>query len=283
MSAKFIAIASGKGGVGKSILACSLALSLADEDLKVLVFDADFGLSSIDILCGCEVPTTIGHVIRDQRDLKDAIFTTSFGISIVSGGSGWAELVDVDPGSVQVVLNGLKGLANEFDYILLDCGPGVGEKNLPFIKASDTLLAVTTPDATSLTSVYALVKSVWEASPETEAALVVNGVSSSLHGREIAQRVQSIIGQFLGKEFPYYGSIRHDAAVAKSVFSRSPFVESSPRCHAAIDIYALTEKVMDPSGAESEEDLNFLDRLKSNFSKSKEEASVESESHLEAA
>jgi len=266
---KTVAVCSGKGGVGKSALACSLAAILAKDEKKVLLFDANLALPNCDMYYGLELGCTIGHVVRDNRDLRDAVMTTSSGVDLISGGSGWKELAMMTEQEIESLILQVVEFGRSYDYVIFDCASGLGSRVYPFLQQSDSCMLVTTGDATSLMDTYALLKSAWELKPTIQAGLVVNHVASAAQGRQLAKEVQTIVGQFLSRELDFWGSVRHDVTVAKCCAERKAFAESNPLCNASQDLVDTANAVMGEAVSEVIE-LSMLDRLKSKFSKDSE-------------
>ncbi|MFM9874335.1 MAG: AAA family ATPase [Fimbriimonadaceae bacterium] len=270
---KTLAVTSGKGGVGKTALACSLATIIARDEKKVLLVDANFGLPNVDLYCGLEMGCTLGHVVRDGRELRDAVMTTEAGVDVLSGGSGWKELSLLDAAGVAGLVDSIVAFASGYDHVIFDCPSGFGDRVNPLLLASDGLMLVTLGDGASLMNTYAMLKTTWELKSELVAGVVVNRSPSTAQGKHIAKEVQGIVGQFLSRELHYWGSVREDAFVLKACLERRPFSEKYPVAGASQDLIDAANCVMGGNVDETVE-VSFLGKLKSKFGKGEPEAEV---------
>ena len=152
-----IAVASGKGGVGKTGFSVNLAISMASKGKKVLVLDADLGLSNVNVVMG-EVPKyNLFHVLKGERLMKDVVFPTKHGIDIIAGANGFSELADLSGEERHRFIAQLDYLAN-YDIIVIDTGAGVSKNVTSFLHAADKVIIITTPEPTSVTDAYGIIK-----------------------------------------------------------------------------------------------------------------------------
>lgn len=263
---KSVAVCSGKGGVGKTAIACSLATILAKDEKKVLLFDANLSLANCDMYFGLDIGCTLGHVVRDHRDLRDAIVTTPSGVDVISGGSGWKELALMSDDEVAVLVAQVLEFGKGYDYVIFDCAPGVSTRLFQFLSNCDSCLLVATGEATSLMDTYSLLKTAWEIKPALEVGIAMNHVASAAQGRQLAQEVQTIVGQFLSRELLYWGCVRHDITVARCCAERRAFAESHPLCHASQDLVDTANAIMGEAVPEVMEQ-SMLEQLKGKFLK----------------
>jgi flagellar biosynthesis protein FlhG len=270
---KTVAICSGKGGVGKTALACSIAAIIAGDQKRVLLFDGNLGLPNCDVYSGVEVGCTLGHIVRDGRELRDAVVPTKAGFDLISGGSGWKELAQLEGAEIDALVGDLMVLADTYDHVLIDCAPGVGNRVFPFLRASQGLMVVTTSEAASLMDGYALLKNAWDVNPSLSAGLVVNHVGSPAQGRGVASEVQGIVGQFLSQELEYWGSVRHDSLVARACAERRIFSSAFPTAGPSQDLVDAANAIMGLGvEAEATEEISMLGRIKSVFGKKIEDS-----------
>lgn len=269
---KTICFVSGKGGTGKTTIACNSAFALADEGKKVLLFDANFGLSNVELVLGVDVPTTIGHVVRDKRELKDALVSGIFPFDFIAGGTGMSELFALTSDAILKLLETTKELSPDYDYIIFDAGPGLGSTVNQVIQASDTVIVVTTPDVTSLTDTYAVVQQIHANNSSQEIMFVVNRVMNELHGSKVANSLKSILGQFLSFEVVFLGSVRFDKALELAVNSGQLVTKYDEKAPGSVDLFDIGYSIIRGGEVEIVEST-FLERLKSKFSKNSDDDS----------
>lgn len=267
---KTIAVISGKGGVGKSALACSVASIIARDEKKVLLFDANLGFPNCDVYSGVELACTLGHVVRDNRELRDAVVTTPAGFDLISGGSGWKELALIDSAGIQKLIDSVVEFGKVYDHVIFDCGAGIGERVLPFLNVSDAAMLVTSGEATSLMDSYAAIKNIWEVKPDLVAGLVVNHVASLAQGKALGKDIKGIVGQFLSKELQMWGSVRHDGNVVKSCAERRVFAHAHQLSPASQDLIDIANAVQGLETPEVAEEVSMLSKIKSVFGKKSE-------------
>src|SRR4051794_29388600 len=153
-----IAVTSGKGGVGKSNFALNFALSLVQQKKKVLIFDVDLGFSNVDVLLGRSNKESIETMLEKDLSIWDIIEEGPNGLLFISGGSGFNDLPQMDEVKLNKIFSELSSLQGHVDYIILDTGAGLSYENLRFILAADDVILVTTPEPTSITDAYSIVK-----------------------------------------------------------------------------------------------------------------------------
>lgn len=263
---KSIAIASAKGGVGKTNIAAGIAIALAHLEAKVLLVDGDLGLANIDILLDLKPTVTLKHVICDAVDIESAITEGPEGISVVCGGSGVKELATIDPKIVAEIIIKLGALGNAFDYVIYDTGSGIADNTMAFLESVDRVVIVCTPDPTSIMDAYATSKILFEKKPNADVALLVNITDDEKSGNVVFARFKSIIGQFLNKEVSLAGVIPYDKAVISATRSRSSFMMISKHCKAAKQIALIADRITEVT-IEDEENkgLPLLQRVRSVF------------------
>ena len=161
MTSRIITVASGKGGVGKSNVTLNLAIAFAKQDKRVVIIDADFGLANIEVLFGIVPKYNLGHVFIGDKTIDEIITEGPLGIKLVSGGSGIRELANFDERRMAMVIEKLAYLDTISDIILIDTGAGISDTVISFIRASMETIIITTPEPTSLTDAYAVVKTVY--------------------------------------------------------------------------------------------------------------------------
>lgn len=232
---RVISIISGKGGVGKSNIAVNLGIALSDFQKKVVVIDADLGLANINILVGVIPKYNLFNVINDDVRLEDVIIEIPEGIGIIAGASGFTQLTNLGSEQRKEFLRKLKGLDN-FDYVIIDASPGVSQNVLSFIGASDDSLIITTPEPTSITDAYGIIKAISFSDNKPNLHLIVNRVSNIINGKKVADRIINISNQFLSLDIQSMGYILEDPVVQKSVFKQEPFFRKFPSSKASICI-----------------------------------------------
>ncbi len=242
-TAHVLAIASGKGGVGKTNIAVNLAICLTQRGLRVVLVDADLGTANADVIMNVQATYDLSHVVRGERTIDEVVVRTEGGLRLVAGASGLASMADLSTFGRQELISELGSLEARSDLIILDCGAGISQNVLAFAHSASELMVVTTPEPTALTDAYALIKVLSRAPHPPPLGLVVNQSNSAREGHLVAQRVASVAARFLGMGLTPAGFVLHDQHVPLAVRQRIPFIVKYPESPAANCIAVLAERV----------------------------------------
>jgi len=262
---KVVTITSGKGGVGKSFLTVNLALALHQLDLKVLIIDADFGLSNVDVMLGMPARYNLSHLLNNKRSIEEIVQEWYGGIKFISGGSGISELLRMNEAQLTKIIGDLSQLNAPIDIILCDTGAGVNETVLRIASSSSETILVTTPEPTAIIDAYALLKTLSQNNDAPNIRLIMNKAVSL---REAENTINSFLGiakKYLGKQIEPLGSILYDIDVDKSIKQQIPLLIAKPHSATAKDIVRIAETLIDLPAAE--EPLGQLAKLFSRWIK----------------
>lgn len=243
-----IAIASGKGGVGKTWLSITLTHLLARSGRRVLLFDGDIGLANVDVQLGISPALDLSNVLSGRNTLKEVITPyKEGGFDIIAGRSGSATLANLPEEKLALLGDGLKALRNDYDFVLIDLGAGI-EHHVQYLAAlADKCVVVLTDEPTSLTDAYAFIKVMLQSKPDLAVSVVINQASTQKEGDATYQAINKACTNFLHMSPPLLGVIRKDNKVKDAIRHQSSLVIRSPQTTAATDVAALSIKLLNHS------------------------------------
>ncbi|MFB5759708.1 MinD/ParA family protein [Paenibacillus medicaginis] len=240
--ARIVTVSSGKGGVGKSNFALNFALALQSLGKRVLVFDADIGMANIDVLMGSSSKYNLAHVLRREKTMAEIVQNGAGSLPYIPGGSGISELFSLSEQDLEYFAEQVEELAAELDYVFFDTGAGLSKENLKFITSADECLVITTPEPTSITDAYALIKVVNGVQKDTVFKIIVNRADNDNEALQVADKISLVAHRFLGLNIPLLGYIHDDQHVTQSVKKQVPFSLAYPGCPASKDILRLAHR-----------------------------------------
>jgi flagellar biosynthesis protein FlhG len=232
--ARLIAVTSGKGGVGKTVLAANLAWALVRKGRRVLILDADLGLANLDILLHLAPVATLHEVLAGSRSLREVILEGPDGLHILPAGSGMGEYSRLTSDVRERLPELLAMLAHDYDYVFLDTGAGISDVVLFTAGLADDVIVVVTPEPTSLADAYATIKVMALQQQRSAFAVLVNQVRTDREGPALARQLQQVadrfLMEFLGRSvsLPYLGSVPADPAVERSVVQQRLVMIAAP-------------------------------------------------------
>jgi flagellar biosynthesis protein FlhG len=239
-----IAIASGKGGVGKTWFAITLTHALARMKVRTLLFDGDLGLANLDIQLGLMPKHDLGSVIAGKLTLNQAILTYEEGnFDIIAGRSGSGGLANVPASRLQVLGDDLNLLSAAYDKVVIDLGAGVERTVRQLTQSVGTCLVVATDEPTSLTDAYAFIKVTHMERPRADLRIVINMANSTREGERTYNTLLKACEGFLKISPPLMGVIRRDKKVRESIKSQSSILTRFPNTEAANDVENIAEKL----------------------------------------
>ncbi len=239
---RLIAIASGKGGVGKTWLAITLADALSRLGRRVLLFDADFGLANIDVQLGLMPAFDLGSVLDGSVSLAGAVVRhPDCRFDILAGRSGTGAMADLDPAQLEAALAMPRGGSAGYDDVLIDLGAGVERAVRRMASLSDILLVLATEEPTSLTDAYAVLKLHRLDRPLGDARVVVNMVSTQAAGERTYFTLRRACSTFLRFEPRLAGIVRRDDKVRDAIRRQVPLLTRHPVCQASGDIEVVAQ------------------------------------------
>ncbi|MCL5981436.1 MAG: MinD/ParA family protein [Firmicutes bacterium] len=258
---RIIAVASGKGGVGKTNLVVNLAIVLSRLGQRVVVLDADLGLANVDILLGIVPMYSLLDVVRGAKTLEEILVSGPEGMKVIPGGSGLVDLANLSADQRDRLLEGLLSLETMADIMLIDTGAGLSRTVLSFVSAADELIVVTTPEPTAMTDAYGIIKVVTKHKIHEQVRLVVNQVRDQSEGYDVACRFADVSRKFLQIDVSFLGEICHDQQVVRAVKQQQPFVTLFPRTRATHDIQGIAGRLLDIAPVNKRGVSGFLGRL----------------------
>ncbi|MDH5762448.1 MAG: MinD/ParA family protein [Nitrospinota bacterium] len=246
MPSKVLAVSSGKGGVGKTNVVANLALALTRKGNRVLIFDADIGLNNIDIILGLAPRYHIGHVFNGEKTLEEVLVEGPRGLKVLPASNGWQELTTLDNEKKMILLEELDRLMDDYDYLIFDTGAGISSNVTYFCSAAHEILLVATPEPTSHTDVYALIKVLFQKHHQKKFQLIINSVKSEREALEIYRHLTDVVDRFLSHvSLEYFGYILYDENVTRSVRQQKPIVELYPHSQMSQCIHRICDKVIE--------------------------------------
>lgn len=242
-TARVITVTSGKGGVGKTNITINLAIALSEQGYRVVIMDADFGLANIDVLFGIIPKFTLVDVIKNRKSILEILSEGPKNIKFISGGSGVEELIKLDRSQVLKFVENMALLDKLADIVIVDTGAGLSENVMSFVMAADEVLLITTPEPTSITDAYALIKTVSNRDKAKKIKVIVNRAENNNEANDILNKLILVSDKFLGIVLEPAGYILHDEAVVKAVKQQQPFLLSFPKSQAARNIKEISIKL----------------------------------------
>lgn len=221
--AKTISIVSGKGGVGKSNFALNYSLELLKSGKKVLLFDLDVGMGNIDILLGLTATKTIVDMFDKQLKIHDIIEKGPNNLAYIAAGNGLSGFFTLDDDKKEYFLGQYNELVLAYDYIIFDMGAGATKESLFFVLASDECIVITTPEPTSITDAYGMIKHIVNNMGEMPIYVVMNRSLSYKTGKKALDRFQRVISHFLHVEIQQMGVLPDDRTVSAAVIRQIPY------------------------------------------------------------
>jgi len=247
--ARVITVTSGKGGVGKTSISINLAIWLSRLGKRVVVFDADFGLANIEVMLGVRPQYNLADMMFRGKDLTDIITQGEEGISFISGGSGIQELASMNREQVMYLTNRLITLDKYADVVIVDTGAGISDSVLEFVLASTEVLLVATPEPTSITDAYALLKALNRKAEfvkeDTSIKMISNRVKSAAEGQNLYEKMSVVSDKFLNIPITYLGSVPMDEQISKAVMRQKPVSLLNPEAQSSKAIRQIAETLLE--------------------------------------
>ncbi|MBU3098637.1 MULTISPECIES: MinD/ParA family protein [Clostridium] len=239
---RIITVTSGKGGVGKSNIVVNLSIALQKMGRKVMIFDADIGMGNDDIIMGCSSRYSVFDVISKGKEIEEVVLTGPFGVKLLPGGSALTKVEDLTEVERNIFLSKLTALTG-LDYIIMDTGAGVNKSVLGFIACCEDLVIVTTPEPTSLTDAYSLLKAVKHFDIKNSAKVIINRSLDNNEANLTFNKFNNAVIKFLDMKLEYLGKIGEDKKLSYAVRQQEPVVVSYPNSEAAQDINKIANKL----------------------------------------
>lgn len=247
--ARVITVTSGKGGVGKTSISINLAIQLTRLGKRVVVFDADFGLANIEVMLGVRPQYNLADMMFRGKDLTDIITQGVEGISFISGGSGIQELASMNREQVMFLTSRLIALDKYADIVIVDTGAGISDSVLEFVLASTEVLLVATPEPTSITDAYALLKALNRkdefVKEDTSIKMISNRVKNDAEGKNLYEKMSVVSDKFLNIPITYLGPVPMDEQISKAVMRQKPVSVINPDAPSTKAIKQIAEKLLE--------------------------------------
>ncbi|WP_338754032.1 MinD/ParA family protein [Bacillus sp. FJAT-52991] len=271
--AKTVAVVSGKGGVGKSNISMNFGLNLTQYGKKVLIFDMDIGMGNIHVLSGITGERSIVEFFEKGCSLEELIINGTEGVSYILGGSGLSKLIEWDDHYLERWLSAIEELQYQYDYLIFDMGAGVTKESLEILMSVEDIFVVTTPEPTSITDAYSMLKFIHLRGGTNTFYLVCNRAESLAEGREVIMRLQNVVDRFLQREIIELGILPEDRHVKQAVTKQMPFSLAFPHASISTACKTMTNNYLTGSNAPSfnGKSSRFIEKLRHFFMKGRGE------------
>ena len=246
--ARVITVTSGKGGVGKSNTAINLAIQFRKMGQRVIILDADFGLANIEIMFGTVPKHNFCDLIYQGKNIKEIITWGPMEVGFISGGSGIAGLSNLSREYLTYIIQSLAELDAIADIVIVDTGAGISDAVLEFLVASGEILVVTTPEPTSITDSYSLLKALKRHPRFSEKAsqvkVIANKVDSQNEGQALFNKLNAVVSRYLKLPITYLGAVPQDNQLSKAVMQQMPVSIQAPTAKSSLAYEAIAAKLM---------------------------------------
>jgi len=255
-----IAIASGKGGVGKTSLAVNCAVKLSEEETRVGLLDADFGLANAHIMLDQKVTSSISDLLDGTSDIKELVHLTSSGVKLLPGGSGVLEVMNIDSQKRWEVIKSLDYLENELDILFVDTPAGASDSSIEFAAACDKIIIVLVGEPTSFMDAYAFIKALNMEKNVDNVSIVVNMAKSAADAANSFKSFEKIVLQFLEVTLNFAGWLPQSQVISNSIVARKPYViNKKTNINLNLRIEEIIKKVSEASQITSSS-IKFFDK-----------------------
>lgn len=246
--ARIITVTSGKGGVGKSNTAINLAIQFRKMGQKVIILDADFGLANIEIMFGAVPKHNLCDLIYQGKNIREIITWGPMDVGFISGGSGIAGMSNLSREYLVYIIKNLAELDAIADVIIVDTGAGISEAVLEFLVASGEILLVTTPEPTSLTDSYSLLKELNRhprfSNEYSKIKVIANRVDSQEEGRLLYSKLSMVVSRYLKLPLDFLGSVPYDKQLTRAVMQQMPVSLQNPGAASSVAYQKIAEALM---------------------------------------
>ncbi len=226
----YIAIASGKGGVGKTLITINAGRILSKNRYRVLIVDGDLGLSNVHIMLGITPPKNLYNFFMGEVPLEEVVVPVEENLAFISSGSGVRELVNLPPAQLKHLIMKLQEYAERnYDWVIFDTPPGIHSDTTALVSSSHIPIVLTTPEPTSIADAYGLIKVLNLEEKVPQFYLLVNKVSSQEEGKRVFEGIRVVCEKFTNAEVLYLGSIRYDPKIIRKIINQTPFSDELTR------------------------------------------------------
>jgi len=250
-----ISVTSGKGGVGKTNIVANLAYLLAGMKKKTLIFDADCGLANIDLILGLTPKYNLYHVLHGEKTLKETIINGPGGIKILPSSSGIQEMSNLSMVQKLSLQDELNALQSRPDFMLIDTSAGITENVMYFNMVARETIVVVTPEPTSLTDAYALIKVLYQRHAKKRFKLLVNMVKTQDEAKEVFLRMAQATNHFLNLAIEYLGYVIYDENLLLAVKKQKLLAELYPGSPSIKCLREVAEKLCQPAHKQEDDGI----------------------------
>ncbi|MGN0166930.1 MAG: MinD/ParA family protein [Acetatifactor sp.] len=246
--ARVITVTSGKGGVGKSNTSINLAIQFRKMGKRVIILDADFGLANIEIMFGAVPKHNLCDLIYQGKNIREIITWGPMEVGFISGGSGIAGMSNLSRDYLNYIIQNLAQLDAIADIIIVDTGAGISDAVLEFLVASGEILLVTTPEPTSITDSYSLLKALYRHprfdEEATKVKMIANRVAKEEEGQILFNKLNAVVARYLKIPMSYLGCVPEDIQLSRSVMQQEPVSLQNPTAKSSVAFEKIARRLL---------------------------------------